>query len=149
MNNPLSEAAFIHLTTAHAYFCFARVWWDGDGLDVASWWQEGAEWHMRLAMTGETTIPMIPTIRMNRSISESEFSRILGEMTSLGIASLASQLERTAYTHYDVWYGIRHQGMPLSKWVWISGGIHDSPVELELLKCVYKHCPELIMTSTA
>lgn len=145
MNNPLSEAAFVHLGMADAYFCFARVWWDGDGLDVASWWQEGDVCHLRLAMTGETTVQKTPTICIDRSIGELEFARILGDVKSLGIDRLSSQFERTAYTHTDVWYGIKHQGNPLCKWVWIAGGIHNSPMALDLLKCVYQHCPELML----
>ena len=148
MIEPFSHPALVHLVNAESFICFARVWWDGDGLDTATWWKSGSNCRMRLAMTGETYEPKMPTTLVDAAIDAVDFDRVVDEFLTLGIGRLPHQPKRVALTHHDTWYGIKYPENSVCHWVGIAGGIHALPEAFALLSCVYKYFPALMPSST-
>lgn len=125
MTNPLSLNCLKHLNDASAYLCFVRFWWDGAGIDTVFLWKDTIGCRQRILVTGETSSAKEPTMVLDKIITEQQFNALLNEFASLGIGSLPSQNRRIAYTHYDDWYGIKHEGQQSGHWVKVAGGKHE------------------------
>src|SRR5688572_7755572 len=100
----------VHLRTAVSFYCYARIWWDGAGVDAASWWKDasGCVRHQVL-LTGETTTPRPPREVLNDIVSTEVLDSALGQFGKLGGEQLKPQDERRAYLHYDSWFGAKRE----------------------------------------
>lgn len=143
MNSPLSDLALGHLLDADEYVGFARVWWDGDGLDVVSWWSSGGNCRKRVTMTGETYVPKSSMTLVDEVIDEFEFNAVVEGFVSLGLGRFKTQPSKIALTHFDDWYGIKQSSMTTGQWLKVAGGVHSDPDAGALLDYVYQLCPML------
>lgn len=137
--NPLREAS--------SFYCYARVWWDGAGLDAAFWWLDSSECvHHQVLLTGETTIPKEPREVVNEIVDYQVLVDVLESFAKLGGDSLQSQLTRTVYLHYDSWFGIKLKNQAEPHWVCIVGGRNSNPCALALIDAVLERCPEIVLS---
>lgn len=133
-----------HLTTAVSFYCYARTWWDGAGVDAASWWKDasGCVRHQVL-ITGETWIPTVPREVLNETVSSDMLDSVLGQFEKLGGGELKSQYTRSACINYDAWFGAKREGQQDPHWILIVGGFPDDPRALALQRDVLDRCPML------
>ena len=108
---------------ADSFFCFAKVWWDGAGLDSSFWWKnEGGSFFRLNHSTGETAEPIIPRETRSDFIEPSELNSLLEAYQNFGGRSLESQLQRTSYHHYDIWIGVKIDSIREPHWISVAGG---------------------------
>ncbi len=131
------------LRVAPEFFCFARVWLDGNGVDAVVWWRSADGCRKSVIRTGETYTEKVPQAIGDKPVSENELASVLGEFVSLGLCRLESQHERIAMSHFDDWFGIKLCATSDAHWLKIAGGKHLDPDAVSLLDHVFARCPEL------
>lgn len=142
MKNPTDAIESLKiLHGASSFFCFVRLWWDGNSVDAVLWWKDGAGFHQRICYTGESWTPLDPKI-VDKSISENDFVSIVSDFEALGVSEISSQSSRIAYTHYDHWFGIKRENVA-EWWFNVVGGKHLDPRVAVLTEQVMKHCPSM------
>ena len=145
MNKKLTDERIGFLDDAKQFFAFARVWWDGSGLDCISWRSDPDGFHQTLLQTGEVTTFTMPKVVLNKEINGSDFLRVMNRFSSLGVSHLDSQIERIILNHYDCWFGIKEGEHSSEHWVFVAGGRHANPIVTEITEAVYNECPSLML----
>ncbi|PHS02836.1 MAG: hypothetical protein COA78_20050 [Blastopirellula sp.] len=123
------------LETADSFLVFARLWWDGSGIDSGIWWEDRSGCHLKVMRTGEVFEKTNPTILCAKSFKKKQLQSLLSEFKSLGITDLEYQSFRHNTRHCDDWYGIKSDSMDAGFWRSIPGVSHVNPVAEKVLKC--------------
>lgn len=145
MNSVLSQfECLAPLYESKLFVCFARLWWDGAGLDTSYWHlnEKDEVWH-RVFKTGETIELKEPEKKIVEKSDLNTLTDLIDFYKNIGGSSFKSQETRSSYLHYDYWLGVRVENISDDHWIYIKGGKPDNPKLNELIIKLLELCPEM------
>ena len=99
----------------------------------------------KLAEGRFTTTARAPLEVLNQIVSTEVLDSVLGQFEQLAGGQLKSQNARSAYLHYDSWFGAKREGQEDPHWIRIVGGLPCDPRGVALLDDVLERCPAIAL----